>query len=59
MIFAVILALSPRVAAEAARNEKPQPLTPHIPEGGEHGYGDEEKDREDNHRIVGHRAPAS
>jgi hypothetical protein len=36
-----------------------QPLSPHIPDGGEHGYGDEEKDREDNHHMVGHRAPAS
>jgi hypothetical protein len=42
-----------------ARIEKPHPLVPHIPHGGEHGYGDEEKDREDNHYMVGHRAPES
>jgi hypothetical protein len=41
------------------RIEKPHPLAPHIPDGGEHGYGDEEKDREDNHYMVGHRAPES
>ena len=29
----------------------------HIPDGGEHSYGDEEIDREDNHYMVGHRAP--
>jgi hypothetical protein len=33
-------------------------LSPHIPDGGEHGYGDEEKDREDDHHMVGH-APES
>jgi hypothetical protein len=32
-------------------------LASHIPDGGDHGYGDQEKDREDNHRMVGHRAP--
>jgi hypothetical protein len=41
------------------RGEKAQSLSSHIPEGGEHGYGDEEKDREDNYHVVGHRAPAS
>jgi hypothetical protein len=36
-----------------------QPLSPHIPDGGEHGYGDEAKNQEDNHHVVGHRAPES
>ena len=36
-----------------------KPLMLHIPDGGEHSYGDEEIDREDNHYMVGHRAPES
>ena len=39
------------------RIEKPRPLAPHIPDGGEHGYGDEVKNQEDSHHVVGHRAP--
>ena len=34
-------------------------LAPHIPDGGEHGHGDEVKNQEDNHHVVGHRAPES
>ena len=34
-------------------------LSLHIPDGGEHGYGDEEEDREDDHHMVGHHAPES
>ena len=34
-------------------------LSPHIPDGGEHGYGDEKKDREDDRHMVGHHAPES
>ena len=41
------------------RIEKPHPLAPHIPDRGEHGYGDEVKNQEDNHHVVGHRAPES
>ena len=32
-------------------------LSPHI--RGEHGYGDEKKDREDDRHMVGHHAPES
>ena len=41
------------------RIEKPHPLAPHIPDGGEHDYGDEVKNQEDNRHVVGHRAPES
>jgi hypothetical protein len=38
------------------RIEKPHPLAPHIPDGGERGYGDEEKNQEDTDRDQGQRA---
>jgi hypothetical protein len=35
------------------RIEKPHPLAPHIADSGEHGYGDEVKNQEENHHVVG------
>jgi hypothetical protein len=39
--------------------ESPSPSPPHFPESGEHGYADEDQGREDDHRMVGHRAPGN
>jgi hypothetical protein len=37
----------------------PHRIGAHISDGGEHGYGDEVKNQEEGHHMVGHRAPES
>jgi hypothetical protein len=46
-----------KTAAKLPELDEAIVLAAYIPESGEHGYRDEEKDRGDNHRMVGHRAP--